>query len=312
MSVEPEDEFQKELIEVFAQEAQEWIQQIHAALDELQQGPASDRRTKLIQSINAGITSLVGSAATIGLSDVEEASLSALPFVEAIRNQAGAVSNDDCAALCKQIGLIHAALTRSAGMAFHGEAAPDLAGMPSDSTPVSAVLEILRRLQDSRPASGLGSRDILHTVVAQVEGLKKKGLERSNVISLKEFLARWSEGEEGFLDGVLKQVPAIADVLRSLKSEGGETRGIAERLQGGIDHAAELCSAAQQVGASQAAEFFTGLHRFLTIIMQRRIQVAAHKYDAVESRLLETMRAVQTWVETGRMERAAISGILGQ
>ncbi|GKS66434.1 hypothetical protein YTPLAS72_37380 [Nitrospira sp.] len=39
MSVETEDAFQKELIELFVQEAQEWLQQIHVALDELQQAP---------------------------------------------------------------------------------------------------------------------------------------------------------------------------------------------------------------------------------------------------------------------------------
>lgn len=39
MSADTEDAFQKELIELFVQEAQEWLQQIHVALDELQQAP---------------------------------------------------------------------------------------------------------------------------------------------------------------------------------------------------------------------------------------------------------------------------------
>ena len=46
MSADTDDEFQKELITLFVQEAQEWLQQIHVALDELQQGPPADRDRK--------------------------------------------------------------------------------------------------------------------------------------------------------------------------------------------------------------------------------------------------------------------------
>ncbi|MEK6532753.1 MAG: hypothetical protein AABZ52_02580, partial [Nitrospirota bacterium] len=64
MAVETDDEFQKELIALFTQEAQEWLQQIHVALDELQQGPPADRHLKLAHTIKAGLTNLGGSAAT--------------------------------------------------------------------------------------------------------------------------------------------------------------------------------------------------------------------------------------------------------
>ena len=68
MSAEPEqtqDDFQKELIELFGQEAQEWLVQIHAALVELESPPDSDRHSQLIDAVVQGITSLGGSAATV-------------------------------------------------------------------------------------------------------------------------------------------------------------------------------------------------------------------------------------------------------
>ena len=68
------DDFQKELVDLFVQEAHEWLQNIHVALDELQQGPAPERHAKLIGTITAGVTNLGGSAATLNLSDVEHAS----------------------------------------------------------------------------------------------------------------------------------------------------------------------------------------------------------------------------------------------
>ena len=39
MSGDTSDEFQNELVELFVQEAHEWLQNIHVALDEIQQGP---------------------------------------------------------------------------------------------------------------------------------------------------------------------------------------------------------------------------------------------------------------------------------
>ena len=53
MSTEPEqteDDFQKELVELFGQEAQEWLVQIHSALTELESLPDSDRHTQLVST----------------------------------------------------------------------------------------------------------------------------------------------------------------------------------------------------------------------------------------------------------------------
>src|SRR6267143_1878438 len=84
MAADTTDDFQKELVDLFVQEAHEWLQNIHVALDELQQGPAPERHAKLIETISAGVTNLGGSAATINLPDVTHASFAAIPCVERI------------------------------------------------------------------------------------------------------------------------------------------------------------------------------------------------------------------------------------
>ncbi len=86
MAADNTDDFQKELIVLFVQEAHEWLQSIHDALDELQQGPAPERHAKLIRTMSAGVTSLGGSAATIDLPGVAQASFAALPFIEALQD----------------------------------------------------------------------------------------------------------------------------------------------------------------------------------------------------------------------------------
>ena len=109
---------------------------------------------------------------------------------------------------------------------------------------------------------------------------------------------------------VQAQVPVVIDEIRRLKSEGEGAGQSAERLQTIVDQAVELASSAQQVNASHTATFFTGLHSFLTIVMEGRVAVTPPRYEAVESRLLESVKALQAWVEAGRVERSAIVGIL--
>ena len=310
MSVESPDEFQKELIDVFVQEAQEWLQQIHVALDELQQAPPPDRHVKLAHTIHAGLTNMGGSAATIGLREVERESYAALPFVEAVQNPSDTVSAGDFLALCKHLGAIHTALTRATGITFDAEVVVDQAPGCAVTIPASELLALLQRFKDQRPPSGVCIRNLLHTVMAQVEGLKQNGIEQCNVTSLREFLERWSEGEEGFLDTVKAQVPSIADELAHLQSGMDSPSTSSQQLGAAVEQAAQLCSAAQQVNASETMMFFKGLHSFLTMVKQQRVVVAAPKYAAVQARLAECVQALQAWVEAGRTERSAIGGIL--
>lgn len=311
MSVEQEDEFQKELVEVFVQEAQEWLQQIHVALDELQQRPIPDRHLKLAQTIKVGITNMGGSAATIGLGEVEQASFSAIPFVEAIQDPSATITADDFLAVCKQLGQIHTLLTRATGVAFEADVAPErVDGLPLN-IPTNDLLDILCRFREEQAQAASSSRNLLQTVIDQVEGLKKSGVERCDIISLREFLDRWSEGEDGFVGSVQAQIPAVLDEFKKLKDDAGKAGRSPERLQGIVDQLGQLVSSAQQVNEPQAVMFFTGLQGFLTVVMQRRVVVEAKMYQTVETRLLETVQALQAWGKAGREERAAIAGVLG-
>src|SRR5262249_23128178 len=127
MDADTTDDFQKELVDLFAQEASEWLQNIHVALDELQQGPAPVQHAKLIEIILAGVTNLGGSAATINLSEVKQASFATIPFTEAFRDPLKAFSVQAFFSLCKQLGQIHTALTRATGHSFedNGNGATD-------------------------------------------------------------------------------------------------------------------------------------------------------------------------------------------
>lgn len=306
MSVETEDAFQKELIELFVQEAQEWLQQIHVALDELQQAPPAERHRSLALTIKVGITNLGGSAATIKLSDVERASFSALPFVEAVQEPGARISADDFLALCKQLGHIHGALTRATGVTFETE--PDQTSVDSAPAVIDTkeLLVRLRAICDQGSAPGTFSRDLVQTMMVQTEGLMNHGMEQCNLASIQEFLDRLAEAEQGFLDLVRQDVPHLSTVFQALRNGGAAS----SQLQNAVERVAQLWSAAQQVNASHAMTFFMGLHSFLTIVMEQRVGVGTNRYAAVHSRLVQTVNSLEEWVQRGQIERAAIQSVL--
>ena len=310
MPVETEDGFQKELVELFVQEAHEWLQQIHVALDELQQAPESVRHRSLAQTIKVGITNLGGSAATVNLTDVERASFSALPFVEALQDPSAQISSDDFLALCKQLGHIHGALSRATGVTF--EAAPSQVPEtdPPATIPTEELLTLLHGLQMKSSLPGIIPRNLIRTITAQAESLIQRGTEQCQIASIQEFLDRSAEGDQGFLALVQQHEGHLTDVLQALTADGTSTQEASTDLLMAVERVAQLWSAAQQVNASQAMAFFMGLHSFLTIVSQQRVAISAQSMEAVQSRLVQCVQAVEEWVESGRAERLAIQGVL--
>ena len=310
MSVETEDAFQKDLVELFVQEAQEWLQQIHVALDELQQAPPSERHRALARTIKVGITNLGGSAATLNLGDVERASFAALPFVEAVQDPSARITADDFIALCKQLGHVHGTLTRATGVVFDEKHVPASDDDPPTMIATKKLLVLLHGLQDQHPASDTSHRNVVQTMMTQAEGLMERGVEQCNMASIQEFLDRLTQGDQGFLQVVRQELPHLMDVLRTLQKDGAVPSPPSSDLQNAVERVAQLWSAAQQVNASHAMVFFMGLHSFLTIVMQHRVAVKAQNYDAIQSRLGQNMKAIEEWAESGRRECLAIQDAL--
>lgn len=310
MSVDVDDEFQKELITLFLQEAQEWLQQIHVALDELQQGPPANRHTKLAQTMKAGLTNLGGSAATISLSEVEQASFAALSFVEAVENPSAALSASAFLALCKQLGHIHSALTRATGVTFDADSSACTEAVPATMA-TSDLLAALQDLLSCQTGATEMARNITRTVIAQVEGLIQTGVTQCDTHSLRSRLIRVADAEQIFLDAVQRQGPVVVDgvaqMSRGLRESDRMSTGEGQVL---LDRVSALWAASQQVNALQAMTFFMGLQSFLTIVTQRRALPEVRQFELVEQRLRGILGHIQEWVEAGRVEREAIEALL--
>jgi hypothetical protein len=298
------DEFQKELVDLFVQEAHEWLQNIHVALDELQQGPPPDRHAALIGTLTAGVTNLGGSAATINLPDVEQASFAALPFIEAIKDPTKSFSVQDFLSLCKQLGQIHTALSNATGVTFEEEApvVETAAGLSPGE-----FLQTLRTLQHNQGVVAPSERNLIKTMIDQMEGQVQAGVQQVGTDVIQGYLDRMSESEEAFVQVIETQMPTLTAKLSSLAAARDLPRGLVEAS---LEDVTQLRAEAQQVNATPAMTFFGGLQSLLSVMAQCPVRLTATRVQAIAARLDVIRGLIHQWVERGRVERAAIGQAL--
>ena len=310
MAAETEDDFQKELVELFVLEAHEWLQNIHVALDELQQAPVPERHAMLIGTISAGVTNLAGSAATINLPDIEKASFEAIPFIEALRDPQKQFSVQDFLALCKQLGKIHTALTHATGISFESDGAGTVGEAVGQSLTSVEFLHALQSLKNSQTSSMISGHNLIRILIEQIEGQVQAGVERIDPTVIQGYLVRVSDAEESFLKAIDQRVPEILRTMSDLKVTQDVASSGSVAFEASLQDVARLRAAAQQVNASSAMMFFSGLHSLLTVVAQRRVFLAATRVESVKVRLHTMGVAIHQWVEYGRAQRAAINQLL--
>jgi hypothetical protein len=301
------DEFQKELVDLFVQEAHEWLQNIHVALDELQQGPPPERHAALIGTLTAGLTNLGGSAATINLPDVEQASFSALPFVEAIKDPTQSFSVQVFLSLCKQLGHIHTALTNATGVSFESQAEAEVVEVVAAVSPAE-FLAALRTLEGKQPRpAGPLERNLVKTLIDQMEGQMQAGVQQVGVDVIQGYLDRMAASEDAFVQVVDAQMPSLTAKLAMLADDHALP---AEAVEASLQEVTQLRAEAQQVNVTPAMTFFGGLHSLLSVVAQHRLRLAGTRVQAVIGRLSAISQLIHEWVERGRIERTAIGQAL--
>jgi len=305
MAGDTSDDFQKELVDLFVQEAQEWLQNIHVALDELQQGPAPERHETLIGILTGGVTNLGGSAATINLPEVEQASFAAIPFIEALKDPLKSFSVQDFLSLCKQLGQIHVALTRATGVSFEAQDSSESQETTQRTISPEEFLQALRRLQASQEESSASERNIVRTMIDQMEAQIKAGVQQVGVDAVQDYLERLSDSEDAFMHTLDSTVPNLTAQLSSMV-ESSSSAAAEPCLQS----VAQLRTEAQNLNAIQVTSFFSGLHSLLSVTAQYHIRLAAGRVDAIAARLEAVRAMMHQWADQRRTERTAIGQAL--
>ncbi len=312
MSTEPEqteDDFQKELVELFGQEAQEWLLQIHSALTELEGQVDPDRHSQLVDAIVRGITSLGGSAATVNLSDVERATFALLPFIDTLKDRTTATSQD-YATVRDQFRLVIDSVTTATGLTLDLGPTPEAAPAAEPVADLMTLLNTLRSLYDQRTAGRPSPRSLILQVMQRLEQEARQGRGQITPQDFRQLVVELQGVDEQFLQSLQQQLPSIAFLLGQLRQEGPGALASGDGLSRSLQHLEQLHGAAKQANATMLVDFLNGLQSFLTIVSQRRLAVAAQKIEAVEARLRAVLTMAQDWLAAGRSEREAMDQLL--
>ena len=172
-----DDEFQRELVELFGQEAQEWLVQIDAALTELEAQAAPDRHIQLVEAIVRAITSLGGSAATINLPEVERATFALLPFIDIVRDRTTA-SKQDYFTVRQQFSVVTASVREATGLAFGAEPPAENNARGTAAIDLLNLLTSLRELQETCARTRSWTRHLIQNVIRRLEQEAKEGKEQ--------------------------------------------------------------------------------------------------------------------------------------
>lgn len=327
----------REILGLFALEAREWLHQIQTALERLDTTSEQPRRTRLATILWQSVSNLARSAATVGLSEVEETATMLLPLLQAAGKYERVVAAHHVASLRE--GLLRIAkmiqeleqVETARGEAVGADASEqvrlaaslpptDVEAGPSSECPrrdagpsllpSTPILDALRQLHVARGRSLQPVRDELETVIQRSEREMEQSGEAVDARAVGRILKDLDELDEQFLAQMQAHVPALIATLGDIGRASEERVFSPQALEPVFEAIDRLYDAADRVSASNITLFLHGLRTFLWVTAQHKPAAVRERLAAVEERLVALVLLAQQWVDIGRVERAAIFEIL--
>jgi hypothetical protein len=197
-------------------------------------------------------------------------------------------------------------LTSATGVSFEAEAETEVIEAHPGLSPAE-FLHTLRTLQSTQGVATPSERNLIKTMIDQMESQVQAGVQQVGVDIIQGYLDRMSESEETFVQVVDAQIPSLTANLSTL---AGPNTSLSEVLEASLRQVTQLRAEAQQVNVTPAMTFFSGLQSLLSIVAQHRVRLAAARAQAITARLGIIRALIHQWVERGRTERAAIGQAL--
>ncbi|HET9846358.1 MAG TPA: HD-GYP domain-containing protein [Nitrospira sp.] len=339
--------FEKEVVGLFALEAQVWLAQIQRALKKLSEGDNPAVWPTLYGIMLEAITNLAKSAASVQLSAIEHMAINLLPILHELGRQ-------DLRQGAEAINKYHDALARIStavhrltedhrqerieqspngdGSAIEALSSHSLSNGQQVTTPQPVMqssegsepplLKALRALQQARARSVQPTRDVLEAVI------RRAGHEAGEigVSVIERILNELQTLDEQFLEGVNRRATVIIQALHHVRSQtDAVTASQLDPIVGEVNALYELANAVQ---ASIMAVFLDRLRSFL-LDLKNRVQASPFRLrsflhlnaykkpstlrpslEMVEARVQTLILMAEQWVNIGRTEREDISKIL--
>ena len=341
--------FEKEVLGLFALEAQVWLAQIQRALKKLAEGDDHAVRPKLYSIILQGITNLAKAAASVHLSAIEHMAMNLVPVLHQVGRQDSRQTTEAINKFHQALARISTAVDRltkdhvqeliehspngadsaiealsSRSVSNRQEAAAPQPAIQSSEGSEPPLLKALRALQQARARSVQPARDVLEAVILRA------GHEAGEigVSVIERILHELQAHDEQFLEDVNRRVTAIIEALHNLRTQETTDAVTAAQLDPIVREVDALYELANGVQAPVMTMFVDDLRSFLLELVNRvqaskfRVRsflfVNAYKkpsklrpsLEMLEARMQSLVPMAEQWVNIGRTERADISRIL--
>ena len=277
------DEFQRELLELFAAEAYEWLAQIQQALARFQASLDPSVKFDALDIISRGITSLGGSAATVDLPAIQELVFGLLPLLEQLRGADSVDVNDTLAnlrdALANITGLVASNTGIPATVTFEAHK-PDL----RQAKEFLHALHTLRRVQmRTTPVA----RSVTDNVIRRVQQDLERGFSQVDTPTILAQVDEVCRDHDDFVRLVQSTLPALSAAVAALKSMSRPPtlNRPPDQTMEWLHTVNQLVDQARQRDAVPLLHFFQGLSSFIKIVTERRLAISAQRFGAVETRL---------------------------
>ena len=302
------DEFQRELLELFAAEAYEWLAQIQQALARFQASLDPSVKFDALDIISRGITSLGGSAATVDLPAIQELVFGLLPLLEQLRGADSVDVNDTLAnlrdALANITGLVASNTGIPATVTFEAHK-PDL-------RQAKEFLHALHTLRRAQMRAAPVARSVTDNVIRRVQQDLERGFSQVDTPTILAQVDEVCRDHDDFVRLVQSTLPALSAAVAALKtvSRPPTLNRHPDQTTEWLHTVNQLVDQARQRDAVPLLHFFQGLSSFIKIVTERRLAISAQRFGAVETRLGGMASIAQAWLEAERAERAAIVHLL--
>lgn len=332
-----EDQFQEEVLKLFAEEGLEWVGQIKGALQELEQGVPPEREPKLYDTVIRSLTNLMGSAATVDLAALQKLALTMIPLLQAMQSKKVAAKPEHFSTIRQGLALLASAVqvldmaesktvvtvNLESIMQLQAEhiqrvisklqgvaPAPPKEDAFKERKFLAMVVEALLDLKHARPSSLEPSRNLIEFVLRRLHRMLDQDTAGITAATVTSLLHQIEGLDERFLEEVQQRLTAVTKVLKELSSAGGKPEAQKRNLQNALREISFLYEAARDVGAMAIAQFLHGLETLLLEVVYKGVVLSPQRVDGVAARVEAIITMTRQWVEMGRAEKAAIEKAL--
>lgn len=332
-----EDQFQEEVLKLFAEEGLEWVGQIRAALQELEKGAPPEREPKLYETVIRSLTNLMGSAATVDLAALQKLALAMIPLIQAMHGKKVAPKPEHFATIRQGLALLASAVqvldmaesktvvtvNLESIMQLQAEYIQRTVSKLQGVAPaapkedafkerkfLAGVVEALLDLKHARPSSLEPSRNLIEFVLRRLHRMLDQETTGITAATVSSLLHQIESLDERFLDEVQQRLAMVTKALTDLKSAAGKPEAQKRNLQDALREISFLYEMAGDVGAVAIAQFLHGLETLLLEVVYKGVALSPQRVDGVASRVEAIVTMARQWVEMGRAENAAIEKTL--